>query len=831
MSLLSKLLICLLLTLLFIFPRPTLALVSNGPLLFSDDFSSGNLNGWTILNGNWNVVNGQLVGNLPGYNLTGRIFQNSGSEWDDYAIELDVNNTLGVDEGIGFRRIGNTAYEFNLRHGTGSFGTPEVKFFKAVSGVAQVIYSTRNLELLNNKTYHIRIEAVRDNFKLYINNIKIVDYTDPNTVIKKGSITLATNSGSFGSDNVKFDNLKIYSLSSPIPSSSPTPSPFLDLPWDYQGKGLSFNEAALLMTSFFDHQFPLLSSGMKEPEINSGNILKFNNILSIVDPYSSHDGYDWGTRAKANISDPILAAASGTATYINSCGACGNMILIDHHNGYQTRYLHMQKDGLITNTPGQKVEVISGQQIGKVGATGNVSPPGDAGAHIHFGVFQDKDSDGNFENNIPDGVTDPFGWQSKEIDPWENFSFSYAGRERIGNKSFYLWKNKLDNLDSTLNSNGGIFKTERSYFNFPQNTVNQNLNLNIKSAPLVKASDILESIGSTIIATAADSLGNLITTFQSFYTLTIDFKNFDLSRFKTDTISIYSSEDGINWKKETTQVDLNNKTASALLNHMTHFALMAERLDTTAPVTTAALTGEQGQTNWFKSDVNIALSSADNSGGLGTDYTMYRKEGEDWEIYTTPLSFTNEGHYKIEFYSADKDENLEVIKTVEFDIDKTIPEAKIFIDQNIPDLVVQGIDQNLDKVERQENMDTKKSDDTLFLISDLAGNTLRLDIRDNDKEKNDKFKIFSLSYNDQIKSEIVDNNYNVKYKGKESEKIVEEQSFEIKSEVKIKIKFDKEKNQSTIVKKVTEQEKSEEIKDGLIILQLITNKGNLEYSY
>src|SRR3989344_6076660 len=48
---------------------------------------------------------------------------------------------------------------------------------------------------------------------------------------------------------------KIGPLSSPFPSPTPSPSPspspspivtpFLDLPWDYEGNGLSFNEAAL----------------------------------------------------------------------------------------------------------------------------------------------------------------------------------------------------------------------------------------------------------------------------------------------------------------------------------------------------------------------------------------------------------------------------------------------------------------------------------------------------------------------------------------------------------------------------------------------------------
>src|SRR5258708_4287644 len=106
--------------------------------------------------------------------------------------------------------------------------------------------------------------------------------------------------------------------------------------------------------------------------------------------------------------------------------------------------------------------VQQAQQIGKVGDTGNCyvlstngtriyNTPGCA--HIHFGVFQDKNHDGNFSDNIPDGVTDPFGWQSKDPDPWENYSFFYNGQQRTGNKSYYLWEKKLDNTQESVSTN------------------------------------------------------------------------------------------------------------------------------------------------------------------------------------------------------------------------------------------------------------------------------------------------------------------------------------------------------------------------------------------
>ncbi|MBI4084533.1 MAG: peptidoglycan DD-metalloendopeptidase family protein [Candidatus Levybacteria bacterium] len=452
------------------------------------------------------------------------------------------------------------------------------------------------------------------------------------------------------------------------------PTPFLDLPWDYAGEGLTFNEAALNINSFFDHEYPLLSSGLAEPD----QIIKYDNPRRTDDSYSSHDGYDYGTPAQVENGDSVLAAASGTATYINTCGACGNAIHIDHGNGYQTRYYHLQREGLITSTPGEEVQVNAGDVIGRVGATGNVWPQGEEGAHIHFMIVQDKNGDGNFDDNIPDGVTDPFGWQSTDQDPWESYAFFYNGLNRTGNKSFYLWKKKLDGLKASLAANGGIFSAGRYTVAVPQGATNQNLTLELLASPLQRISDSLVSVGSAMQIAAKDPIGNLVTIFQKPFTIGIDFSTFDLSRFKVGTISIYSSSDGgKTWKKEDSFVDFLNKKATTEVDHLTLFTLMAERADTIAPTTTIVLIGDEGESGWFRSDVQLSLEATDNEEGLGVDYTMYKVDDGDWEEYVTPLQFSDEGNYKVEFYSVDVDENIEELKSVEFSIDKTPPTVSL----------------------------------------------------------------------------------------------------------------------------------------------------------
>jgi murein DD-endopeptidase MepM/ murein hydrolase activator NlpD len=618
----------------------------------------------------------------------------------------------------------------------------------------------------------------------------------------------------------------------PTPTPTPAgPKPFLDLPWDYQAKGQKFVDAALSMSSYFDHEYPLLSSGMGESVDVQNAVVSYGNSRRNSDlDYSSHDGYDYSISAEVRIGDPVLAAAAGTAEYINNCTPCGNMIIIDHSNGYQTRYMHLQKDGLVVSMPEQKVYVNSRQQIGKVGATGNVRPQGAAGAHIHFGVFQDKNNDGNFNDNVPDGVTDPFGWQPLDPDPWEVYSFYYNGMQRTGNKSYYLWKNPLGENSSTISSSGGSINSNRYLFIFPLDSVTQNTIIKLIPESITPPSNNLISVGSAMLAVATDLSGNPVTNFLNPFNISIDFSNLDLSRISPSSLSIYSSPDGVIWNKEQTTLDLISQKASATISHFTHFALMGERNDLVAPVTTASLSGQMGGKNWFRSDVGLSFLAQDNLGGSGVDYTLTRQSEGSWDNYLSSIIAISEGHYKYEFYSVDKDGNAEETKTTEFDIDKTLPEANIQFNPETLKIVISATDSR-DYINEKYLKHPRNS--FIGNMQDKAGNRLEIIGERIVKKDNTSITINSLSYNGSKLFNISPVSLLVTYKNNAKQKTIKEliQTLIIKGKLSLKLVYSAKTNKTSVIINVKGKNKIKETLSGMKLLKLNSEKGNINYSY
>jgi len=92
---------------------------------------------------------------------------------------------------------------------------------------------------------------------------------------------------------------------------------------------------------------------------------RFHPVLGGVRP---HLGVDYGARTGT----PVQAVADGRVISATRDSANGNMVRIQHGQGYQTYYLHLSKFG-----PGIRAgaRVTQGQKIGEVGQTGLATGP------------------------------------------------------------------------------------------------------------------------------------------------------------------------------------------------------------------------------------------------------------------------------------------------------------------------------------------------------------------------------------------------------------------------------------------------------------------------
>ncbi|MFD2671937.1 murein hydrolase activator EnvC family protein [Marinicrinis sediminis] len=108
---------------------------------------------------------------------------------------------------------------------------------------------------------------------------------------------------------------------------------------------------------------------------------KTSNFGYRVDPITgAKSAFHGGTDIGAPGGTTIVASASGTVIHADAWSSFGNIVIIDHHNGYWTYYAHMSR---ISVKNGQVVD--RGQKIGEVGTTGRST-----GNHLHFEIRKDE---------------------------------------------------------------------------------------------------------------------------------------------------------------------------------------------------------------------------------------------------------------------------------------------------------------------------------------------------------------------------------------------------------------------------------------------------------
>ena len=98
-----------------------------------------------------------------------------------------------------------------------------------------------------------------------------------------------------------------------------------------------------------------------------------------MDPFNGEDAFHKGVDFASDAGADVLSVASGIVTWSGPREGYGNLVEINHGNGYITRYGHAARTLV---TVGDEVE--RGQAVAVVGSTGRSTGP-----HLHFEVLKD----------------------------------------------------------------------------------------------------------------------------------------------------------------------------------------------------------------------------------------------------------------------------------------------------------------------------------------------------------------------------------------------------------------------------------------------------------
>jgi murein DD-endopeptidase MepM/ murein hydrolase activator NlpD len=118
-----------------------------------------------------------------------------------------------------------------------------------------------------------------------------------------------------------------------------------------------------------------LASPLAEIEVTSG---WGDRVHPIHGDVRMHDGAD----LTADLGDPVHSVADGLVSFAGERGGYGNLVIVDHGGGFETRYAHQQELYVSTGDL-----VRSGELVGSVGSTGASTGP-----HLHFEVRRDGQS-------------------------------------------------------------------------------------------------------------------------------------------------------------------------------------------------------------------------------------------------------------------------------------------------------------------------------------------------------------------------------------------------------------------------------------------------------
>lgn len=440
-----------------------------------------------------------------------------------------------------------------------------------------------------------------------------------------------------------------------IPSTVSEARPYFAFPW----KQTYPNETLDSISAFFDHAYPLLGYSLySEPSSDSTTTTNFYGIsLPVPDLfYSSHDGTDFALKYGTE----VKAVASGVAGYDYDKNGLGYFIRLSHQNGYQSVYGHLQP-----HPDKPPTTIHEGDIIGKVGMSGNTSGP-----HLHFTVVHDLDADGDFTNDIPQGKTDPFGWQNSLLpDPWDGYYWKDAAGTHVTESNVYLWKDPTYAKNMYLDGQARQTSVLGVNFEFKNTQEVYSASINPLPSKAVKLDGKNPLPNASFDFTVTDTFGESEDAVD--VELEIEYSAQPLANIDEASLMLLSkSKNDIEWKKLNATIDQeNNKITATVQSGL--FLLAGDLIDKLPPITTIKIHGRKVGNKYTQTPV-LELTAIDTDYQSPVQSIFYKLNDSEYIEYTEPMLLpldSPETTYLISFRSMDIHQNLETEKTIQIDLD------------------------------------------------------------------------------------------------------------------------------------------------------------------
>jgi 3-keto-disaccharide hydrolase len=181
-------------------------------VLFADDFSDGDLGGWTPdQSGVWSIWRGMLRADLPDQKQLRSLISTGDTTWTDIAVDLDMCMMRGVDKGVIVRVTGESGTGVDVRGGS----YQDVVMYQGSWPMGRA--STTNA---NGTWNHLRVEARANRYRVFVNGEQRLDKTDgraesrgdPRSAKRAGRIALPAYTGGVGQCTVYYDNVVVTAL-------------------------------------------------------------------------------------------------------------------------------------------------------------------------------------------------------------------------------------------------------------------------------------------------------------------------------------------------------------------------------------------------------------------------------------------------------------------------------------------------------------------------------------------------------------------------------------------------------------------------------------------